>query len=246
MSVYALAEQIPSMGGRKLGPLLRNLARDAEPGTAIVEVGCWLGAGTAQLALGISERKAMDVTLHCFDRWTANEAEVEKAAKAGWQIEPGEDTLPRFRAVLAPLGVPLACHKGDLLNARWDNGPISVYVDDASKMPNLFVHVLRTFGPSWIPGTTIVVLMDLYMWKKSGDKRHECQKDFLFLYHRHFKPIQVSLNNVAFRYVEKIDFEDDALLKMQENRAASEGWVERTLASGPKLVRRALGAARGG
>src|SRR5690606_12370375 len=47
-----LADEFPSMGGKKIGPFLRKLARAAPSHTAIVEVGSWLGAGTAQLAIG--------------------------------------------------------------------------------------------------------------------------------------------------------------------------------------------------
>ena len=42
--LYELANRIPSMGGMKIGPVLRQVARDAPGGTSIVEVGCWLGA----------------------------------------------------------------------------------------------------------------------------------------------------------------------------------------------------------
>ena len=55
--LHELAEKIPSMGGTEIGALLREAARNAPSNTAIVEVGCWLGAGTAQLALGIRERQ---------------------------------------------------------------------------------------------------------------------------------------------------------------------------------------------
>ena len=68
MDLYAMANRIPSMGGREIGPVLRNLARHAPAGTSIVEVGTWLGAGTAQLALGIRERaRPSEVALHCYD-----------------------------------------------------------------------------------------------------------------------------------------------------------------------------------
>ena len=54
-SLAEIADRIPSMGGMEIGPALREFARAAGPNKAIVEVGCWLGAGTAQLALGVLE-----------------------------------------------------------------------------------------------------------------------------------------------------------------------------------------------
>ena len=54
-----IADGIPSMGGRRFGSLLRRLACDALSGTSIVEVGCWLGAGTAQLALALLRKSKL-------------------------------------------------------------------------------------------------------------------------------------------------------------------------------------------
>ena len=92
----ALSAQLPSMGGKEIGAFLRRVARDAPQGSAIVEVGCWLGAGTAQLALGVRERAAGDtIPIIAYDRWVARESEVEKASKqAGLSFIKGMDTLP--------------------------------------------------------------------------------------------------------------------------------------------------------
>jgi hypothetical protein len=102
--LHELAEKIPSMGGTEIGALLREAARNAPSNTAIVEVGCWLGAGTAQLALGIRERQnPATVQLHTYDRWQASQREVEKAAKSGWRLSIGENTLPRVSQTLHDL-----------------------------------------------------------------------------------------------------------------------------------------------
>ena len=64
MELNGIADQIPSMGGNEIGSVLRDLARQAPADTSIVEVGAWLGAGTAQLALGVRERqRSSDVAL---------------------------------------------------------------------------------------------------------------------------------------------------------------------------------------
>jgi hypothetical protein len=204
VDLYAIADQIPSMGGTKIGMLLREAARKAPCNTALVEVGCWLGAGTAQLALGIRERERQDVQLHCYDRWQANKSEVEKAAKRGWHLEVGKDTLPRMRQTLAQFNVPIRFHKGDLMEAVWEGGPISVYVDDASKTPTLFCHAIETFAPYWVPGETIVFLMDFEVWKKSGSADHMCQKRFIERYGRTFD--RINSKYAVFRYKRKTDF----------------------------------------
>ena len=200
-----VADGIPSMGGRKLGPVLRRAARAAPAGTAIVEVGCWLGAGTAQLALGVRDREhAGEVTLHCFDLWQAGLDERRKAARAGLRFTAFEDTLPHVRRTLEPFGVPIRFHQGDVLRARWNGEPISVYVDDLSKGLPLFCHSLATFGPSWIPGETKVLLMDFHSWRKTGAAGHEFQRRFFEIARHCFEPVALGdstgTSSAMFRY----------------------------------------------
>jgi len=204
------AALFPSMGGKEIGPFLRKLAREAPSNTAIVEVGSWLGAGTAQLALGLRERgEDQSVRIHTFDRWIASKSEVEKASrKAGLQFSPGEDTLPWVTEALRPFGVGIEFVKGDIAAIDWAAGPVSVYIDDASKAPSRFYHVLRTFGPFWIPGVTVIVMMDYHYWEKSGSEEHKCQKYFMEAHSQYFAQIEGfrRASNAAFLYCKKFDF----------------------------------------
>ena len=196
----AAAARIPSMGGRKLAPLLREAARRAPGGTAIVEVGCWIGSGTAQLALGIRGRERPDVALHSFDRWrTTHPGQIARAAREGLRLEPSEDTLPRVRRSLEPFGVPVRFHRGEIEHARWNGGPISVYVDDASKRLPIFCHALATFAPSWIPGETTIFLMDFH--------KAEFQRRFIEAAGGCFEPLEVRVRTALamFRYKVALD-----------------------------------------
>jgi hypothetical protein len=206
--LYQRAASIPSMGGTEIGPLLREYARKVPDHTAVVEVGCWLGAGTAQLALGIRERHDNSkIRIYCYDRWIANEAEIEKATSFGLTLQPGEDLLPHMQNYLEPFEIPIEYHQGDLREATWNGEPISLYVDDASKRPKLFFHSLRTFGPSWKPGETIIFLMDYDIWTKTGEREHECQKEFIEAHLESFERIphpEVAI----FRYRSPVNFEN--------------------------------------
>ena len=215
-----IAALFPSMGGKEIGPFLRGLVRTAPASTAIVEVGSWLGAGTAQLALGLRERGAdQSVAIHTYDRWVATKPEIEKAErKANIRFSPNQDTLPWVMQALHPFGVGIKFIKGDILAANWAGGPISVYVDDAAKQPARFFHVLRTFGPSWIPGVTVLVLMDFHFWEKTGSEEHKCQKYFIDAYSEYFTQMEDFRrdSNAAFVYRKKLDFERlnfDSLLR---------------------------------
>lgn len=219
-----MAAQFPSMGGKEIGPFLRKAAREAPAGTAIVEVGSWLGAGTAQLVLGVRERGAEgSVPIHCFDRWEASKAEVMKAGDRGLAgLEPGQDTLPWVIEALRPFGVPISFVKGDIADVRWDGTPISVYVDDAAKSSKKFYRMLKTFGPSWIPGVTLLVLMDYHYWQKTGVADHRCQTNFIENYREHFEPVEGFRrgSNAAFTYVKRLEFEGLSLSALKWNGTA--------------------------
>jgi hypothetical protein len=206
-----IASEIPSMGGTEIGPQLRKAVRQAPPDTSIVEVGSWLGAGTAQLALGVRERgSAGSVAIHCYDRWEATDQEVEKAARMkNMSLRAGDDTLPWVMQTLRPFGVPINFVKCDLRDATWDGGPISVYLDDAAKTPQKFFHMLKTFGPHWIPGSTVVVLMDFHYWEKTGSDKHQCQKRFIENYREHFTLVEGFRTDTcdAFAYRKAIEFD---------------------------------------
>jgi len=208
---------IPSMGGDRLKPFFDRVVVDLPENTAVVEVGTWLGAGTAQIASAL-RHSGLDemIAIHCFDRWIASKSEALKASKAGLNMREGDDTLPLVKSMLSPLNSSIHFHKGDLIETEWDNGLISLYIDDAAKNPELFYHVLRTFGPSWIPGKTILILMDFYYWKKEKGRKsriHRCQQDFIEQYPDHFEIIkdfksqyQTPFSNEAFVYKKAIDF----------------------------------------
>lgn len=206
-----LAAGFPSMCAHQIGQELRQFARQAPDDTVIVEVGSWLGAGSAWLSLGVRERPAPDtVAIHCFDRWRINAAEAVKAERKGFpELAEGTDSLPFVRRQLTPFGVALHFHQGEINAARWDGTPISVYVDDACKTPRQFRYVMRTFGPAFVPGSTVLVLMDFSHWTISGNPDHECQKDFIASHPNAFEPIPLHHSGTiaAFRYRGGVDFQ---------------------------------------
>lgn len=204
------------MGGSELRDYFRQVLPSLPAGSNIVEIGCWLGAGTAQLALAIRELGlAGKLSLHCYDYWQASGGEVLDAAAAGVTFAPGEDTLPWVRSMLEPFDVDIHFHKGAIEAARWEHGPIAFHIDDAAKFPSQFNHVIRTFGPSWIPGVTRVLLMDYHFWRKVRLFRRDlrCQADFINRYPEHFQRDhqlrdgrEVAFSNEAFHYIRQLDF----------------------------------------
>lgn len=146
------------MGGVEIGSLLERLASEVPAGRAIVEVGCWLGAGTAHLALGARKSRA---PIHVFDRWRARSAEVRHAARFGVGLTEGQNTLPMVMDSLRPFGVAIRFQRCDIRRARWRGGKIGLYVDDASKAERVWRHSASMFL-SRVPVGGIAVLMDFH------------------------------------------------------------------------------------
>lgn len=160
----AIAASLPSMGGVEIGPLLERLASEVPKDQTIVEVGCWLGAGTAHLALGAMKSAA---PIHVYDRWRTHRNEVPKAARHGVDINEGQDTLPLVQAALRPFGVKIHWHRCDIRRARWLGSPIGLYVDDASKGAAAWKRASRTFLRCVAVGG-VAALMDYHFHETAG------------------------------------------------------------------------------
>lgn len=157
---------IPSMGGRQIGGYLQRWALEVKPGRSIVELGVWLGAGTAQMALGAMEGN--HPTIWAYDRFRAQASEVAKARAQGMSLQGHQNTLLVVSNILAARGLrqQVALVKGTIPPAMFEGKPIGLYVDDACKREGRFLGALAVFGPHWIPGETVVILMDYWYFEK--------------------------------------------------------------------------------
>ncbi|MEL6523553.1 MAG: hypothetical protein AAFQ66_21440, partial [Pseudomonadota bacterium] len=82
-----LRDSIPSTGGRELGQALQEYVHQIPDGSAVVEVGAWLGAGTRQIAKALDARTTTH-RLDLYGRFCATEAEVLRAANTGIHLRP--------------------------------------------------------------------------------------------------------------------------------------------------------------
>lgn len=139
---------IPHMGGAKIAPWLKRYVEHVTPGRAIVEVGCWLGAVTQHLVGGHP--------VYVYDAFEATPSEVEKAQTFGLELKAGQNTLPLVKEfVPGPWYI-----RGDIRDASYAGPSIGLYIDDASKRQKLWDHSMSVFEPYFIPGETVLFLMD--------------------------------------------------------------------------------------
>lgn len=169
---------IPSLGGYQIRETLQRYAAEVEPPNAIVEVGCWLGAATAQIV----KTARPGVPIHVYDRFRANRREIRYAAKQGVRLSLSERTLPRvIESVTAAGGEGVHFHVGNIREASWSGEPIGLYVDDASKLDRVWAHSVETWITHVVPGGHLI-LMDYHFEFRSGkplaQKRYmECMKE---------------------------------------------------------------------
>ncbi len=210
---------IPRMINEPTGRYCYQMGRRwSGPGLA-VELGCWLGYSCACMAKGLVAA-GYDREIHCYDHWRASREEVRHAKqRAGLKLKRKQDLTPVFLEFVTPVYERLVPHRCRVADARWDGEPIELFVLDAAKRNPDFATVLRAFGPSWIPGVTSVLLLDLYHYRQSEHtpERRELfrvQKRFLERYADCFEPIPSEpevdhgdwWEDLGFLYTQPIDF----------------------------------------
>ncbi|MBI4880325.1 MAG: class I SAM-dependent methyltransferase [Planctomycetes bacterium] len=121
---------------------------------AVVEVGTWLGKSALHLAAGLRDA-GLGGALYCFDRFRWRE---HAAAPQG--LAPGSDTAPLVRSTLLPVHQDLVLTSTEIKDLRWRQGPIEILFLDAPKAHRPFVHCLREFGPSLLPGVSLLASQD--------------------------------------------------------------------------------------
>lgn len=165
---YDVLHKIPAMTPREVHDALTEYGMAWTGAGVAVECGAWLGATCAALCMGL-ERAGYKKPMWLFDGWKANSEEVRKASEQGQYIHIGQNLEPICRTNVGRVStIPLICRRGAIQVARWWGQPIEIFVLDAAKSSPAFDRTLNTFGPSWIPGVTVVGLLDFYYARKIG------------------------------------------------------------------------------
>ena len=173
---------IPAMTPERTHDYLREIGRHWTGQGVAIELGSWFGATAVPLAQGLVEA-GYDRTFYCYDRWHANEAEVDKAKKQGVKISVGQNLEPLFLKNILPIYPNVKTVRGSIINKlRWKEGRIEICILDAAKRNPDFAHVIRQLSPHWIPGVTVLGLLDYYFYRKcTGKKRIACMVQERFI-----------------------------------------------------------------
>lgn len=122
----------------------------------LVEVGSWLGRSTLHLAAGLS-RSGHSAELHCFDGFTWAPSDP---GKSDLPLKPGDNFQSYFEANVSPYRELITPHRTRIANIAWSGAPIDVlFLDAPKKLPEI-TRCLEVFGPSLIPGKSIIAIQD--------------------------------------------------------------------------------------
>ena len=119
-----IADSIPSMGGRQIRQYIYQLVSGLKTGRSVVELGTWLGATTASIALSLVIQGKCN-PVYSYDRFIVKGRQPEKAEREGWQLTEGQDVLPRVKEVFQ-IPVPIEFIKGNILDIKYEGEKIGL------------------------------------------------------------------------------------------------------------------------
>ena len=190
---------------------LRELGKLWTHGAAM-ELGCWLGATSVPLLEGLV-KAGYDLPFWAFDRWQANEEQVEQARLQGEILTSGEDLVYRYIDNVKPIYGDVRVVKGRMPQTlKWfDDKPISICIFDAPKKNPVFIQCIERLLPNFIPGETVWGLLDFHFWEmKEGNQREKMKApvEFIHQYDSYFEKIaewKDQCSCVFFRYTKKLE-----------------------------------------
>jgi hypothetical protein len=208
---------IPAMSPPEVHEYLNEIGRGWTGAGVAMEIGCWHGATSAALLEGLVEA-GYDKPYWAFDRWRANPSEARKAAEQGVEIQIGQDLSPVFHRNVAPVYPNLKQVQGKVPHRlhQYKEEPIEICLFDAPKKNPVFMECIRFCEPMFIPGVTILGLMDYYFYRSRRDVqknndwvRFLAPVKFIDTYKEHFTMLREFPDNgscVFFKYEKPISW----------------------------------------
>ena len=203
---------IPAMTPQCVHDYLRELGSKWMGKGVVIELGSWLGASAHPLLEGLKEA-GYDRPFYAYDRWQANLEQVVKAKNQGVIIQEGQDLLPLFLKNVTPVYNYIYPTRGAISTTiqTYPKEPIEICLFDAPKQEPIFTDAVRALSPYWIPGVTVLGLLDYYFYLSIEGRMREKFKapvNFIekhwdsFVQLRQWGPCECSC--VFYMYVKKL------------------------------------------
>jgi len=204
---------IPAMTPPVVHSYLGEIGRKWKKKGVVVELGSWLGATAVSLLEGLVQA-GYDVPFYAYDIWKAHEEQVRKAEDQGVELQIEENLLPLFMQNVSKVypASKIMANRGYISDTirEYPPQPIEICLFDAPKREPVFSNVVRRLSPYWIPGVTILGLLDYYFYKsKKGEKQEVFRAPVKFIEEHEgcFEKIAEwpdKCNCVFFKYIKKL------------------------------------------
>ncbi len=201
-----LRSDIPTMTTPPVHEYLEQLGSQWTGRGVAMELGCWLGASSVPLLRGLV-KAGYDKQFWAFDKWTANKQQVSMAKERGVNIKLGEALLSKYSRNVSPIYHRLTCIAGMIPStlAVYIGSQIEICIFDAPKCNPIFIDSIRALYKYWIPGVTILGLLDynFYKSKRQGYHRQIAKAPLRF----------IEENKECFQVIKKWDDESPIFFK---------------------------------
>lgn len=131
----------------------------------IVDLGCWLGSSTIELAKGLQNNPhTADRKVHAYDRfiWEAWMDQYAIGTGLEGKFEPGDSFLQECLDRTSPWQSKIQFYPGDLNRLGWHGGQIDFLFIDAMKNWELANTIIHDFFRALIPGRSVIVHQDFW------------------------------------------------------------------------------------
>jgi hypothetical protein len=146
----------------------------------VVEIGAFLGGSSLPLLAGL-KAVGYNEAYWAFDRWRA---------------DTDESLMPAFVRNMAKLhsNIILMCGETKETIGQYDGGPIEICLLNETKREPFFTHIMLTLSRFFIPGVTLIGLMDYHLYRDfvidEEDLLHKSSKWFIESKPQSFKEIK--------------------------------------------------------
>ena len=190
---------------------LRQIGENWKGQGCAMELGCWLGASSIPLLEGLV-KAGYDLDFWAFDRWKATEFQIYEAGAVGVKLKLGEDLSERYYENVSEAYDEILTFPGSIPDslANFSGEPIEICIFDAPKKNPVFIKSIEALYKYWIPGVTILGLLDYYFYAaKVGDNREDLKIPVRFMegYSECFTRLEKfpSTGPAFFRYEKELD-----------------------------------------
>jgi len=159
-------KKIPAMTPSVVHDYLYRLGCNWKGKGTVIELGSWLGATAVPLLKGLMT-VGYNKPFYCYESWQAKAEQVIKARNQGTHLVLNQNTLPVFLKNTRSIYINIKAVRGSISNTikTYKGGAIEICLFDAPKQNPVFNDAINALSPYWIPGVTILGLLDYYFYK---------------------------------------------------------------------------------